>query len=300
MKVFVTGASGFIGSAVVQELIHEGHQVTGLARSEAAAKALAAAGAKVHRGDLEDLTSLKSGAAATDGVVHTCFVHDFSRFKEVCEIDRRAIEALGSGLEGSNHPLVITAGVSLVTPGRMATEQDASSLDSKTMPRAASEEAAATLSRRGLRVSTVRLAVVYGEGDPPHAHFVPTIVSIAREKGVSAYVGDGRNRWPAMHVLDVARLYRLAVEKGDAEARYHAVGEEGVPFKDIAAVIGRRLNVPVVSKTREEAAQHFSWIALFAGGDGPASNKLTRERLGWRPVQPSLLKVLEGPYYFKS
>ncbi len=299
MKIFVTGASGFIGSAVVQELIHEGHQVTGLARSEANAKSLTAAGARVHRGDLEDLASLKSGAVASDGVIHTGFVHDFSRFKEVCEIDRRAIEAMGSALEGSNRPLVITSGASLVTPGRMATEDDASALDSKAMPRAASEEAATSLVKNGVRVSTVRLGVVHGEGDPQHAHFVPTIVTIAREKGVSAYVGDGRNRWPAVHVLDAAQVYRLAVEKGAAGARYHAVGEEGVLFKDIATLIGRGLNVPVVSKTPEEAPQHFGWIAGFAGGDGAASSKLTQERLGWHPVQPSLLKVLEGPYYFQ-
>jgi nucleoside-diphosphate-sugar epimerase len=299
MRVFVTGASGFVGSGVVQELIHEGHQVTGLARSEANAKSLAAAGAKVHRGDLEDLASLQSGAAASEGVIHTGFIHDFSRFKEVSEIDRRAIDAMGSVFEGTNRPLVVTSVASLVTPGRTATEDDASALESKTMPRIASEEAATSLLRRGVRVSTVRLAVVYGEGDPPHAHFVPTIVSVAREKKASAYVGDGRNRWPAVHVLDAAKVYRLAIEKGVPGARYHAVGEEGVPFKDIATVIGRRLNVPVVSKTPEEAAQHFGWIAGFAGGGGVASNQLTQERLGWHPVQPSLLKMLEGPYYFR-
>jgi nucleoside-diphosphate-sugar epimerase len=300
MRVFVTGASGFVGSAVVQELIHEGHQVTGLARSEANAKSLAAAGAKVHRGDLEDLASLESGADASEGVIHTGFIHDFSRFKEVSEIDRRAIEAMGSVFEGTNRPLVITSVASLVTPGRMATEDDVSALESKTMPRIASEEAAASLFKRGVRVSTVRLGVVYGEGDPPHAHFVPTIVGVAREKGASAYVGNGRNRWPAVHVLDAARVYRLTVEKGMPGARYHAVGEEGVPFKDIATVIGRHLNVPVVSKTPEEAVEHFGWISGFAGGGGVASNKLTQERLGWHPVQPSLLKVLEGPYYFRS
>jgi nucleoside-diphosphate-sugar epimerase len=263
MRVFVTGATGFIGSAIVQELIKAGHQVLGLARSNAAAKSLAAAGAKVHRGDLEDLNSLRSGAAA-EGVIHNGFIHDFSRFKEVCEIDRHAIEALGSAA----------------------------------MPRIASEEAAASVAAQGVRVSVVRLPVVNGDGDPQVAHFVPTLISIAREKGVSAYIADGRNRWTAVHRLDAAHLYRLALEKGSSVARYHAVADEGIAFRDIANVIGRGLNIPVVTKSPEEAANHFGWFAAFAGMDGPASSKLTQDRLGWHPVQPSLLTDLEHGSYF--
>jgi len=298
MRVFVTGATGFIGSAIVQELIRAGHQVLGLARSDAAAEALTAAGAKVHRGDLEDLDSLRSGAAAADGVIHNGFIHDFARFKEVCETDRRAIEALGSALVGSDRPLIVTSGTSLVTPGRIATEEDAPALDSTAMPRIASEEAATAVAARGVRVSVVRLPVIHGDGDPQFAHFLPTLISIAREKGVSAYVGDGLNRWTAAHRLDAAHVYRLALEKDSAGARYHAVADEGIAFREIAEVIGRRLNIPIVSQTAEDAAIHFGWFAAFAGMDGPASSRLTRERLGWRPAQPSLLTDLERGSYF--
>jgi nucleoside-diphosphate-sugar epimerase len=298
MRVFITGGTGFIGSAIVQELINAGHQVLGLARSDAAAKSLAVAGAKVHRGDLEDLDSLRSGAAASEGVIHNGFIHDFARFKEVCETDRRAIEALGAALAGTDRPLIVTSGTALVTPGRVATEEDAPTIDSTAMPRIASEEAAKAAAARGVRVSLVRLSPsVHGDGD--HG-FVPTLISIAREKGVSAYVGDGQNRWTAVHRLDAAHLFRLALEKATAGAMFHGVAEEGIAFRDIAAVIGKRLNIQVVAKSSEEAAVHFTWFAAFAGLDCPASSKLTQERLGWRPVQPSLLADLERGSYFKT
>jgi nucleoside-diphosphate-sugar epimerase len=298
MRVFLTGATGFIGSAIVPELINAGHQVLGLARSEAGAKSLAAAGAKVHRGDLEDLDSLRSGAAAADGVIHAGFIHDFSRFKEVSEVDRRAIETFGAAFAGSDRPIVIASGTALVSPGRLATEESVSTLTAADFPRVASEEAATSMATRGVRAALMRLSPsVHGDGD--HG-FVPTLINIAREKGVSAYIGDGRNRWNAVHRLDAARLFRLALEKATAGARYHAVAEEGIAFRDIAEVIGRRLNIPVVSKSPEEAANHFGWIGAFAGIDCPASSKLTQERLGWRPAHPTLLTDLERGSYFNT
>lgn len=298
MRIFVTGATGFIGSAIVRELIGAGHEVVGLARSDAAAASLSAAGAEALCGSLEDLDSLRQGAAASDGVIHTGFIHDFSKFKAVCEIDRQAIEALGSPLVGSDRPLIVTSGTALVMPGRLATEEDMPAANSDAFPRIASEEAALAVAAQGVRVSVVRLSPsVHGDGD--HG-FVPTLISIAREKGVSAYVGDGLNRWTAVHRLDAAHLFRLALEKATGGTRFHGVAEEGIAFRDIAEVIGRHLNIPVVAKSSEEAANHFGWLAAFAGLDCPASSKLTQERLGWRPVQSSLLADLEGGRYFQT
>jgi nucleoside-diphosphate-sugar epimerase len=296
MRVFVTGATGFIGSALVPELINAGHQVLGLTRSEAGAKSLAAAGAEVHRGSLEDLESLKSGAAKSDGVIHLAFNHDFSKFKENSENDRRAIEALGSTLAGSDRLLIVTSGTLLVAPGRLATEEDEPSATSASIPRLATDEAAAAVAARGVRVSMVRLPQVH---DQNKQGLVNYLIDLARGKGVSAFVGDGKNRWSAAHLSDTARLYRLALEKG-AAARYHAVAEEGVPVRDIAEVIGRRLKLPVVAKSPTEAAEHFGWLGAFAGFDSPASSALTRERLGWRPVGLGLIADLERAHNLES
>jgi nucleoside-diphosphate-sugar epimerase len=295
MKVFVTGATGFIGSAIVKELMDAGHQVLGLTRSDAGAKSLAAAGAQVHRGDLEDLESLHRGAAKSDGVIHTAFIHDFSKFKKVCEVDKRAIEAIGSTLAGSDRPLIVSAGIGPLNPGHLATE-DLEPRDNALMPRV-SEQAAMTLRPQGVSAAVVRLPQVH---DPVKQGLVTYLIKLAREKHVSAYVGEGRNRWAAAHVFDVARLYRLTLEKHEAGAKYHAVGEEGVPFRDIAEVIGRGLKIPVVSMSPEEAAAHFGWMAMFAGLDMPASSKQTQERLGWRPTGPGLIADLEQMQYFAN
>jgi nucleoside-diphosphate-sugar epimerase len=294
MRIFLTGATGFIGSAIVPELINAGHQVLGLTRSDAGAQSLAAAGAEAHRGTLEDLESLRSGAAQSDGVIHCAFDHDFRNFVANCEKDRRAIGALGAALAGSDRPLVITSGTGMgnTVHGQPATE-DAFHADNP-HPRKASELAGASMLEAGINVSVVRLPQVH---DTVKQGLVTQAVAIAREKGVSAYVGDGSNRWPAAHVLDVARLYRLALEKREAGARYHAVAEEGVAGREIAEVVGRGLKVPVVAMSPEQAAGHFGWLAPFAGMDIPASSAQTQARLGWHPTGPGLIADLENMRY---
>lgn len=294
MRVFVTGATGFVGSAIVKELIDAGHQVLGLARSDTAAKSLAAVGVEVRRGSLEDLESLRTGAAASDGVIHAAFIHDFNNYAPAAEKDVRAIETLGAALAGSGRMLVVTSGTLLVQgKGPLATEEDATG---SIFPRK-SEAAAIATKSRGARVAIVRLPPsVHGEGD--HG-FVPALIGIAREKRISAYVGDGLNRWPAVHRLDAAHLYRLVLEKGFAGASYHGVADEGVPFRDIADVIGRHLNVPIVSKSPQEVAEHFGWLAHFVGIDCPASSAQTQKQLGWHPTQAGLIPDLDGEHYFE-
>ena len=294
MLVFVTGATGFIGTAVVRELLAAGHQVLGLARSAAAAKSLEAAGAKVHRGSLEDLESLHRGASASDGVIHTAFIHDFSNYAASAEKDERAIRTLGEALAASDRPLVATSGTLLLQrQGPLATEEDVASPH----PPRRSEPAALAFASERVRASSLRLPPsVHGDGD--HG-FIPALIEIAREKGVSAYLGDGQNRWPAVHRLDAATLFRLALEKGSAGASYHGVGDEGVPFREIAEVIARRLSVPVVSKSPDEAANHFGWLAHFVAVDCPASSAQTQRQLGWRPRHPGLIPDIDRPGYFE-
>ncbi|MEU6091969.1 SDR family oxidoreductase [Streptomyces sp. NPDC047085] len=294
MRVFVTGATGFIGSAVVPELIGAGHEVVGLARSDAGAAALKEAGAEVHRGNLDDPEGLARAAADADGVIHLAFIHDFVDLNAAGATDLDAIRAIGAALAGSDRPFVVTSGTGIVASGRLATEQEGPAAGTH---RTASEEETTALAERGVRSSLVRLApTVHGRGDQA---FVPRLIRIARDKGVSAYVGDGANRWPGVHRLDAARLFRLALEKAPAGARLHANDEEGVPFRDIAEVIGRHLDVPVVGVSPEQALDHFGFLGRFAALDNPTSSTLTRELLGWEPREAGLLADLDEGHYFR-
>jgi nucleoside-diphosphate-sugar epimerase len=294
MRVFVTGATGFIGSAVVRDLLGAGHQVLGLARGEEGLAAVAAAGAEPHRGSLADLDSLRAGADSADGVIHTAFIHDFANFAASLETERQVVGALGEVLAGSDRPLVVSTGTAVRATGRPATEDDPSD---PSWPRIVSEEVALSFVERGVRASVVRLPpTVHGAGD--HG-FVPVIVAVAREKGVSAYPGDGANRWAAVHRFDAANLFRLALD-APAGTFLHAVAEEGVPVRDIAEVVGRHLNVPVTSIPSEAAVDHFGFVGQFFARDVWASSALTRERFGWAPVQPGLIADLDKGHYFND
>lgn len=293
MRVFVTGATGFVGSAVIAELIAAGHSVLGLSRSEKGAAAVKATGADILNGSLEDLDSLKRGAAASDAVIHTAFIHDFSKFRENCEIDRQAIETIGETLAGTDKPLIVTSGLGMIPHDGLVTEDTVPPADAH-IPRV-SEQAALAFASRSVRAMAIRLPQVHGAGD--HA-FTPHLINLARETGVSAYVGSGANRWPAVHRFDAARLYRLAVEKGTAGARYHAVADQGIPLRTIAEIIGRRLGLPVRSIPAEEAASHFGWFTTFASMDSPASSEKTRHQLGWQPTEIGLVEDLDSATYF--
>jgi nucleoside-diphosphate-sugar epimerase len=298
MHVFVTGATGHIGSAVVTELLEAGYQVTGLARSDESAAALTARGVNAHRGDLDDLDALRAAAAGSDGVIHLAYRHDFDNdFVAAAETDLRAVQAIGEELAGSDRPFVNTSGtllLALIAQGRVATENDAA----EGGPRIDSENATIALAERGVRSSVIRLSpLVHSTLD--HHGFAHRLIDIAREKGVSAYVGDGSNRWPAVHTLDAANLYRLALEKAPSGTRLHGVADEGVPFRDIAAVIGRHLNLPIVSIPAEEAG-HFGFLSLFASLDNPTSNALTQKVLDWHPEGPGLLADLDEGHYFND
>ncbi len=308
MRVFITGASGWIGSAVVPELLGAGHRVIGLARSDASADALTAAGADVHRGDLDDLDALRDGAAASDGVIHLAFKHELAfsgNFQAAADADRRAVETFGEALAGSDRPLLIASGILGVAPGSVVSEQDGHGSHAAVAafgggPRARWETAELTLSlaSRGVRSSIVRLPPTnHGDGDNG---FIAALVGIARDQGVSGYIGDGENRWPAVHRLDSARLFRLALEQAPAGTTLHAVAEEGVPVREIAEVIGRHLEVPVVSVCAEDAGEHFTWLGGFLGLDAPASSRWTRELLGWEPTQPGLIADLDQGHYFRA
>jgi len=291
MRVFVTGATGFIGMAVTKELIAAGHQVLGLYRDEAKAAALATTGAEPYPGTLEDLEGLKRGAAACDGVIHLAFNHDFSQFAANCETDRRAITALGEAVAGSNKPLLVTSGTAMANsvPGELATE-DGATISVDIHPRAASEPLALSFVAKGVAVSIVRLPQVH---DPLRQGLTTPVIAMFREHGFCAYIGEGKNRWPAAHYLDVARLYRLALERAEPGAKYHAVAEEGVAMREIVETIGERLKLPVKSISPEEAPAVFGWMAMFASFDMPASSVQTRAKLGWVPVGPSLIDDLK-------
>lgn len=296
MRIFVTGAPGFIGSALVPNLIQAGHHVLGLTRSDTGAEVLRRAGAEVLRGNIEDLDSLRRGAAETDGVIHLAFNHDFSQFQKNCDDDHKAIETIGDVLMGSDRPFVITSGTAIAAnvDGQPSTED---SPMASWNPRSASEAAVKQVTARGVNTTVVRLPQVH---DTRKQGLVPYLLTTAREKGVSAYIGDGSNRWPAAHVSDVARLYQLAFEKGERGAIYHAVDEEGVTMKSIVEAHGRGLKVPVVSLKPEEAEAHFGWLARFAGHDMPASGAITQQKLNWKPTGPGLIADLNGMDYTQA
>lgn len=298
MRVFVTGATGFIGSAVVRELLGAGHQVVGLARSDKAAAALTAAGADVHRGALDAPDSLRSGVAAADGVIHLAFIHDFSDYAGAGAVDLRTVETIGAALAGSNKPFVVTSGTLGLKMECLGTEEDAGDLCSPAAPRVVAENAAIALAGRGVRSAVIRLAPCVH--DVNRQGFASVLIDIAQTKGVSAFIGEGSNRWPAVHRLDAARLFRLALEAAPAGSRLHGVGEEGVLFRDIAGAIGRRLNLPVVSISRKEADAHFGWLSFVVSVDNPASSKLTQKIMGWRPEHPALIPDLEQGRYFND
>jgi len=293
MRVFVTGASGFVGSAIVKELLQTGHQVLGMVRSDSGVETVKQAGAEPHRGDLDDLESLQNGAALCDAVIHTAFNHDFTQYKANCENDRKVIMALGAALAGTNKPLVITSGVGLLN-GPLITENDKPA-GSDVTPRAASEEAANVVAEQGVNTYIVRLPIVHGPDD--HG-FIPIVIGLAKEKGVSAYIGEGTNHWWAVHRFDAAVLYRLIVEKQPAQKVYHAVAEESIPFKQIATAIAKGLQMPVVSKDGADAEAHFGWFKHFASMGSPASGAQTRKTLGWKPVHPGLIDELVPGIYF--
>jgi nucleoside-diphosphate-sugar epimerase len=297
MRVFVTGSSGWVGSAVVKDLLASGHRVLGLVRSQAGAKKVTDLGADVVHGTLDDLDILRQGASQADGVIHTAFNHDFSKIVESSAQEKRAIEAIASVLEGSRRPFIVTSGVALLTPGRVSSEDDATRPPIESFPRSP-ESAAFAFAERGVRVAAIRLApTVHGIGDNG---FVPRLVQLARQKGISAYVEEGRNRWPAVHRLDAARLYRLALENDTAYGPFHAIAEEGVTLKQIAEAIGHGLNMPVTSLSGDKAAEHFGWFARFASIDCPSSSPRSRNLLGWQPEQPTLLEDMAKPAYFEA
>ncbi|MEU5087632.1 SDR family oxidoreductase [Streptomyces sp. NPDC021356] len=300
MRIFVTGASGWIGSAVVPQLLDAGHQVVGLARSDVSAAALTAAGAETVRGTLDDLDVLRDAATASDGVIHLAFKHDIAfsgDFRGAAEADRRAVDTFGDALAGTGRPFVLASGLAGLAPGRVATERDVPTPDgSAPSVRQTTAQAVLALASRGVRSSVVRLSpTCHGEGDNG---FMAALTAIARAKGVSGYVGDGANRWPAVHRLDAARLFRLAVEKAPAGSVLHGAAEEGVPIRDIAEVVGRHLDIPVVPVPAEDASEHFTWLGDILSMDIPASSALTRELLGWEPVEPDLLADLDKGHYF--